>query len=195
MEVQSIQSPQQCSVPSFTGSGLLSFGYIFSWGVPRGVRLTTLKVTIPDPSHFRQMLKISLKTWSASQRVLKNHCSDMLGDLIRKADIAQSAIAARSRVRTRSTKGTPYTPSRLGRDSSTHAKSPKNQCSCSPPYATQICQSGCWRKWERSIEWHYCRPVFPIVSETTSLSCLGSPKAHNYDRRGRTTYSVAICPT
>lgn len=120
MEVQSIQSPQQCSVPSFTGSALLFFGYIVFFGVPRGVRLTILKVTIPDPSHFRQMLKISPKTWSASQRVLENHCSDMLGDLIRKADIAQSAIVARSRVRTRSTKGTPYTPSRLGRDLSTH---------------------------------------------------------------------------
>ena len=84
------------------------------------VWLTILKVTMPDPSHFQQMLKIPPKTWSASQRVLENHCSDLLGDLIWKADIAQSAIAAHSWVWTRSTKGTPYTPSRLGWDLSRH---------------------------------------------------------------------------
>ena len=59
-----------------------------------------LKVTVPEASHFRQMLKVSPKAWSTSQRVLENHCSHIMDDLIRKAETALSAKATRSQLLT-----------------------------------------------------------------------------------------------
>lgn len=85
---------------SFTGSALPFYGYVCIYDLYNIYDLTPLQVTIPDATHFREMLKVAPKKWVASQRVLENHCSHMVDDLIQKAKAALSARTTRSQTRT-----------------------------------------------------------------------------------------------